>query len=265
MSLKGNLKAFPLSSVLQFLSNDQKTGLLHVKSNEKKVKVVIKNGAIIYAMGTQKEFRLGSILINERVITEEQLKECLNIGKAKNDAIGKVLVEKGYISVKTLKKISNKQVEEILYDLFLWQDGEFKYTDSTHDLNRIVETKLNTMSLILEASRRIDEMSVLKKHIPSENLVFKISESIKKKKELLLNLKEWHVLSIIDGKKTVKQVIKKSGLDEFIGYKILYSLVSSGLIEEGKKISLWQTRKSVDYSKIIKVYYETLRIAEANS
>ena len=121
------------------------------------------------------------------------------------------------------------------------------------------------MSLILEASRRIDEMSVLKKHISSENLVFKISESIKKKKELLLNLKEWHVLSSIDGEKTVKQVIKKSGLNKFIGYKILYSLVSSGLIEEGKKIFLWQTRKSIDYSKIIKVYYETLRIAEANS
>ena len=265
MSLKGNLAAFPLSSVLQFLSNDQKTGLLHVSNNEKKVKIIIKNGTIIYAMGTQKEFRLGSIMVNERIITEEQLKECLDIGKVKNDAIGKVLVEKGYISLKTLKKISNKQVEEILYDLFLWQDGEFEFMDSTPDLNRIVETKLNTMSLILEASRRIDEMSVLKKHISSESLVFQISESIKNKKEIMLNLKEWHILSIIDGEKTVKQVIKASGLDEFIGYKVLYSLVSSGLIEEGKKISLWQKKKSVDYSKIIKVYYDTLRIAETNS
>ncbi len=265
MSLKGNLEAFPLSSVLQFLSNDQKTGLLHIKSNKKRVKVIINNGAIIYAMGTQKEFRLGSILVNDRIITKEQLEECLHIGKVKNDAIGKVLVEKGYISLQTLKKISNKQVEEILYDLFLWPDGEFEYVDSTLDLNRIVETKLNTMSLILEASRRIDEMSVLKKHISRESLVFQISESIKNKKEIMLNLKEWHILSIINGKKTVKQVIKSSGLDEFIGYKILYSLVSSGFVEEGKKTSLWQKRKSVDYSKIIKVYYDTLRIAETNS
>ena len=122
--------------------------------------------------------------------------------------------------------------------MLLWKKGKFEYKDAKLNLQRMVVTQLNPMKLILEASRRVDEMSVLTEHITSDGLLFKISGKVEKKEGVKLNANEWRILSLIDGARTVRQVIDKSGYDEFAVYKILYSILSYGLIEKGEEIQL---------------------------
>ena len=69
-------------------------------------------------------------------------------------------------------------------------------------------------------------------------LVAKISGKVEKKEDVKLNDNERRILSLIDGSRTVRQVIDKSGYDEFAVYKILYSILSYGLIEKGEEIQL---------------------------
>lgn len=234
MSLKGQLQTFFLSSVLQFLCHEEKTGVLHVTNGTDEVKVILKDGVIIYAMGSDKRFRLGALLRKSGVISEDQLIKCLEEGKRTRVSLGKMLVEKGYISYKVLREFTHRQVQEILYSAFLWQDGEFEYKEAARnlDLDGVIVTELNTMSLILEASRRIDEMSVFKKQITSDELVFGISEKPQEKEEIVLNSNEWRILSLLDRQRRVADLIGASGYDEFAVYKILHSLLSFGLIEQ---------------------------------
>jgi len=67
----------------------------------------------------------------------------------------------------------------------------------------MIVTQLNPMKLILEASRRIDELSVLKEFIPSDNLVFQMSGKVQNKEEIKLNANEWRILSLVDGTRTL--------------------------------------------------------------
>ncbi|MCK5324335.1 MAG: DUF4388 domain-containing protein, partial [Desulfobulbaceae bacterium] len=152
--------------------------------------------------------------------------------REKKQALGKILLDKGYISLDELEKYNRKQVEEILYNMLLWKKGKFEYKDAKLNLQRIVVTQLNPMKLILEASRRVDEMSILTEQITSDGLLFKISGKVEKKEDVKLNDNERRILSLIDGSRTVRQVIDKSGYDEFAVYKILYSILSYGLIEK---------------------------------
>ena len=47
MSLKGNIETIFLNSILQLLSDDQKTGVLHVKNHQKEVKIYFQDGDIV--------------------------------------------------------------------------------------------------------------------------------------------------------------------------------------------------------------------------
>jgi hypothetical protein len=236
MNLQGDFEGLTLASILQLLCNDQKTGILAVTRKDEESRVFFDQGTIVYASASLKQARLGFLMRTDGVISAQQLQKCLATAREEKVHLGKVLVEKGYISLDTLKQYNTKQVETILYDLLFWEKGRFEYKDARLNLKNMIVTQLNPMRLILEASRRIDELSVLKKVIPSDKLVFKMSGKVQTKEEIKLNANEWRVLSLIDGSRSVRQVITESGYDEFAVYKIFFSVISSGLIEQKEEI-----------------------------
>lgn len=264
MNLQGDFEGLTLASILQLLCNDQKTGVLTVSCDDEQSKVFFENGTIVYASASLKEARLGFLMRNDGVISAQQLKKCLNDAKEKKMHLGKILVEKGYISLDTLKKYNTKQVEAILYNLLFWKKGRFEYKDARLNLKGMIVTQLNPMKLILEASRRIDELSVLKEFIPSDKLVFKMSGKVQSKEEIKLNANEWRVLSLIDGTRTVRQIINESGYDEFAVYKIFFSVISSGLIEAKEEVQLDDAASGNDYFGILTVYSDILSAVKEN-
>jgi hypothetical protein len=264
MNLQGDFEGLTLASILQLLCNDQKTGVLTVTSGEEESRVFFEQGTIVYASSSLKESRLGFLIRNDGVISVQQLQKCLSLAREEGVHLGKIMVEKGYISLDTLKKYNTKQVEAILYNLLFWKKGKFEYKDTRLDLKGMIVTQLNPMRLILEASRRIDELSVLKQSIPSDRLVFKMSGKVQSKEEIKLNANEWRVLSLIDGTRTVRQIITESGYDEFAVYKIFYSVISSGLIEQEEEIQLSDGEMANGYSAILTVFNDIFQSIKKN-
>ncbi len=264
MNLQGDFEGLTLASILQLLCNDQKTGVLTVTSDNEKSRVFFEQGTIVYANASLKEARLGFLMRNDGVISVQQLQKCLSHAKEEKVHLGKVLVEKGYISLDTLKKYNTKQVEAILYNLLFWKKGRFEYKDARLNLKGMIVTQLNPMKLILEASRRIDELSVLKEFIPSDRIVFKMSGKVQSKDEIKLNANEWRVLSLIDGTRTVRQIITESGYDEFAVYKIFFSVVSSGLIEQEEEVQFNDGEESNGYSAILTVFNDVFQSIKKN-
>jgi hypothetical protein len=264
MNLQGDFEGLTLASILQLLCNDQKTGVLTVSCDDAESKVFFEQGTIIYASASLKEARLGFLMRTDGVISAPQLQKCLAHAKENKMHLGKVMVDKGYISLDTLKKYNTKQVEAILYSLLFWKKGRFEYKDAKLNLKGMIVTQLNPMKLILEASRRIDELSVLKEFIPSDKMIFKMSGKMQSKEEIKLNANEWRVLSLIDGTRTVRQIINESGYDEFAVYKIFFSVISSGLIEQKEEIQLDDPEEESDYSAILTVYTDILNSIKKN-
>ncbi|MBU0910653.1 MAG: DUF4388 domain-containing protein, partial [Proteobacteria bacterium] len=159
MNLQGEFEGSFLTSILQLLCDDQNTGILQVSCGRKECQVMFKEGTIVYAQSSQKRARLGALLRRDGLISAVQLKDAVHALENNNDSIGKILLNKEYITRDVLQEYSQKQVEEILYSILFWKKGRFEYTDSQIKLDGKIITRLNPMKLILEASRRIDEMS----------------------------------------------------------------------------------------------------------
>jgi hypothetical protein len=232
MQLKGNFDPSFLSSILQLLCNEKRTGVLRLRhEDDTEVKIFIYDGYIIYATSSRRKSQLGALLKNMGIISAEQLNQCLSLAQKAKQALGKILVEHKIISPAELKKVIRKQAEDIILSAFLWGKGIFEYNDAKLILKDMVVTNLDIISIILEATRRIDEMSVLTKCIPSDKTIFRLTVKESNPAADKFNIEEWKLLSLINGQRTVSELIAASGLDSFQVYKALNTLLSSGLIE----------------------------------
>jgi hypothetical protein len=260
MALKGNIETFYLSSILQLLCGDKKTGVLSIAEGDRRVDIYLKNGGIVSAAGTQKEVRLGYLLRSKGIISAEELQAALTLAKQRQERLGKILVEKGYISAETLKRFIHQQVREILYDLFLWQRGEFEYVDKDVAIDDEFATDFNHMEIILEGSRRVDEWALLKKHIPHPDVVFKLARSVEQGKDSInLSANEWRLLSLVDGRRTVQQIIADSGQEQFSVYRVMNSLISSGIIERGTAAPAAPVETDSEIPALLYVYHDVLQ------
>ncbi|MDI6797733.1 MAG: DUF4388 domain-containing protein, partial [Desulfatibacillaceae bacterium] len=231
MQLKGSFEAASLASILQMLHNDAKTGELKLSSGDREVVIFLSNGSVIFARGNQQGMRVGSLLRSKGIISAAQLQQCLALARKNSTTLGSVLVSENIISHDMLNKVLAKQAQAAIHNVFLWQSGTFEYNDRTSPPEGILESPIDIMGIILEATRRIDEMSVLTKHIETDRVVFRISERFSERDRLKFNAIEWRFLSLIDGTRTVRQLIDESGYEDFAVYKVLNSLLSFGLID----------------------------------
>ncbi len=232
MSLKGNLESFDLTEIFQLISSGKKTGVLRVSSGNNEVRVYLMEGTIIFATGSDLNNRLGYLLRNNNIITQDQLDESLKLAEEREQALGNVLVEQKYVNMRTLKEIIGKQAENVVYDLFFWDEGEFEYKDIQPDLKKMVIIKMNAIQIVMEATRRIDEMSILKKRIPDENAVFEVGRNVTDFGEIVQTDDERAILKIIDGKRSIKELIKESGFFDYRFYKSLTSLIAAGFVKK---------------------------------
>ncbi len=249
MPLSGNFETFNLNSIFQLLSDDQKTGVLKVKNEDREIRIYLKDGEIIYATGSQKNDRLGHFLKTSGIVSEKKLQAVLKKCKADKKSLGKILIEQGILTSQKLQEMLRRQIEHLIFNLFFWDRGEFEYNDAAINVKGMVVVKINVVGLLLEASRRIDEISILRKHIPNDELIYRLTGQVSNKDEITLSSAELKILGLVDGRRPIRQVIRDSGFDEYAAYKNLYALLSSGLIEPSAAAPEEKTPETAEESK----------------
>ncbi len=138
---------------------------------------------------------------------------------------GQIYLNDGKIVHAQLEEVAG---EEAVYALAIWNQGEFRFEPGvTTELRTI--TKSNT-NLLMEAARRLDEWRVLSKKIPSAELSPEFVVLENREGQINLNTGEWLILSKIDGRRSIKAIAAVSGLSVFDVCKILYGLITTGLI-----------------------------------
>jgi hypothetical protein len=231
--LKGHFEPTFLASILQLLCNEKKSGVLRLMDEHNEVKIYLHDGAVIHAVGSRREMRLGELLRAKGAISAKQLQRAVLLATEKNQALGKTLVMEGYITIDLLKRIVREQAETVIYNVFLWQKGTFEYKDATFNLRGTMLTQLNIMNLILEASRRIDEIGEIRTQIPDEGAVLRLARPTQAAGEASFTTNEWRLLSLIDGIRSLRAVIDESLLDDYTAYLLLKRLLNSGIVELG--------------------------------
>jgi len=158
MAFKGHLETVSLAGILQLLCNENKTGILRISRDGTEYQIFFLEGNILYAIRSFKAARLGQLLIEDGVTSKSVIEACVKKASAGKQSIGKVLVDDGHITFDILERYIYKQILEIFCHAFQWKTGEFSYIDQEYNLRWLVVVRLNTLQLVMEASKYSDEL-----------------------------------------------------------------------------------------------------------
>jgi hypothetical protein len=231
--LRGQLTQLALPDILQHLRLTNATGVLSLVSGGARKALYLKDGRVVFASSNLPNDRLGEILIREGKITVEEYEASIKaITKGKRQ--GKVLVEMGALGPKDLWEGVQTQVREIVFSIFLWEDGQFHFEESSLPDKEKITVDLDVTILILEGVRRVDANGAVVGRYPEGALV---PETVQAPYGGLLEPYETHVLNLIDGERSVLEICQDSEIGDNETLKVLYALISSGIVRvKGKKV-----------------------------
>jgi hypothetical protein len=265
MALQGTLKDFSITEIIQLIGQQLKTGVLKIRRGKDIVEISFVDGMIvhIYSNYRGKKDLIGEIFVKAQLITEEQLDRVLRIQKETLKYLGEILVELQLLTKDDVLKVVSTQIYETIYDLFWWEDGTFNFDLKLVESYKKIPFALSTEQVLLSILRMVDEWSEIEKKVYSPHLVFKKALGTEEKavdpssfqsylKEKLTSEQEL-VYNLVDGTRTVQEIIDRSLLGKFNSSEILYALLEIGVIKVVgvqtpsliKKVSMIKFRKAL--------------------
>ncbi|HEX6068823.1 MAG TPA: DUF4388 domain-containing protein [Longimicrobiaceae bacterium] len=232
MAIKGNLREASLPDVLQLLALGQKTGCLAVSDRANFGHIYFDRGNITYASIVNRRDRLGDLLVKNGLLDPDDLAAAVEIQSTRpGTRIGEILIERGAISRQQLEKYIRLQIEEAVYFLFTWNEGAFSFEPDQAPEAGAMRVSINPESLLLEGARRVDEWSLIEKKIPSLEMVFGRTPRPEGAAEAEFTDEQRTILPLLDGQRSVRDLIEDSGLVEFDVGKALFGLAQAGFVQ----------------------------------
>src|ERR671914_170293 len=229
--LKGTLDDFTLPDIFRLMSLAKKTGALEVQRSAGSGKVYFRDGEVYFAESSLTRTPLGQKLVQSGVITETQLMKALDIHKEKGQRLGDVLVAENLVDQEHLLEAVRSQIEDAAFDLLRWERGEFAW-EAGQGIEPEVPIMVSVENLIMEASRRLDELEVILRKIPSQDAVLGMAAAPPVGAvEINITPEEWRILVQVNGQRSVAEIGQSIGIDTLEAMKSLYGMVSTGLIE----------------------------------
>jgi hypothetical protein len=226
MPLSGDVKTFSLSAIVRMIYEEQKTGLLTVTEVNRDCRIYFRRGKIMSVIGNRdKELRLGVLLRANNLISEEKLEDMLAVAKAMEKPLGVVLVERDYISSEDLAKILNLQFKEVVSPILSWDKARFTYRDGLDGNVQDVGCEVDPVRIIHEAKKREEFKGI----IPNDQVVFRINPGAETSKSVHAP-RELRILLLLDGKRSVAQIIKETGYSRLAVYRSLASLYAQNAV-----------------------------------
>lgn len=236
--LNGNIKDVGFPRILVYLNRNRKTGILTVKTPSFTKKIYLHKGDAVFASSTDDDDRLGETLTKMGKITLEQYDRSVEILRKTGKRQGDILVELGYLTPQDVVWGVKYQIKDIIYSLFQPQDAEYEFLERELSSAALITLKMSMGNLIYEGVKRIETLNRIRKEMPHMHTVLTLSsDPVSLFQDVVFSSSDKKMLFMVDGRKTVKEIIDSSSSNSFQAMKTLYVLWSTGIIEEKQKVS----------------------------
>ncbi len=227
MSIQGDIQTFSLSAIGRLIHEERKTGILKVSSGQFATRIYFKDGGIIFISGDLAEdLSLGSLLKADNLVQEKDIQMALALAAQTKKRLGVVLVENGVVTQENLIKILNLQFKEAISKVLTWKQGSFIYQEGLDGYVEDIHLKMDPIRLVAEAERW-KEYRIL---IPNDQVIFQIKDMDLRPNSLSAE-GIYDIMLLIDGRRTVAQIIQSTGRTRIAVYRALTSLFVQGIVE----------------------------------
>lgn len=233
MALEGTFKDFHIADIVQLIGLQRKTGTLTLEGEEDTLTVTFQDGAVTWAQSARLPWdrRMGQILLAQGRLQPGELQEALAAQQESRKRLCAILEERGLLPKQAWDSILAREVEEVLYRPFRWKAGRYRFVPaSVVDLTEGAIGPLGAESVLMEGIRRVDEWPMIREKVPSPTMVFKAGSGAGMGNPRQVETGAASLLGLVNGRRTVQELVDASGLGEFAAMQALASLVEAGAI-----------------------------------
>ncbi len=239
MRLDGSLEGFSLPDIVALLTASRKSGALHL-SHEARHDVirhdVIRHGVIRLVDGAVSGASSDTArqsLVRRLIGTGHLTDEVVSAGVARvraDHAVGlaRALQDADAVEKSLLLDAARGHAVDALFDMLQWTDGSFRFGAGDYDVDD-VGLRESAEELFAAAGQRMEAWQRLSLRIPSSAAVLRLA--VAPAHDPVLTRDDWAVVSMIDGRRSIGDLVSWSGRCEPAVVAVLAPLVERGLLE----------------------------------
>jgi len=230
MALRGNLRDFTITQLLNLINLANKTGTLVIDGAAEQAFVSFREGKLAYAKIGKDDGSLASVLYKANKINVNQYKAIVDrSGQMTDKELGLLLINAGYVSRDDILLNLQAYFTDMVRRMFTWVEGVFRFEAEMLPPEDRINVRLDLENIIIEGSRQLRELEQLQDEIPSLDMALKFTD--RPLTNVNLSVDEWKVVKFVDPKNTMRQIAKTNKLTEVEVRRIVYGLLQAGLVE----------------------------------
>lgn len=233
MALKGNLRDFSITQLLNLINLAQKTGTLVIEGPGETAQIAFRQGKLAYAQLGGEDGSLAAILHQTRRISASQYKLLKERASTMSDKeLGLLLINAGYLTQDDILSSLQTYFINIIRRLFTWVEGFFRFEPDTLPGDGKITVRVDLENLIIEGSRQLREWEQLQEEIPSLDMALKFTERPGTNlRNISLSVEEWRVVSYVNPRNTIRQIARATKMNDLEIRRVVYGLLQAGLVE----------------------------------
>ncbi|MBX3190428.1 MAG: response regulator [Labilithrix sp.] len=146
--------------------------------------------------------------------------------------LGATLLAYGKITESQLRSALTRQSSELLYEVLRWPKGRFDFRqDPASDAVASARLGLPVASVVMEGFRRVDEWRLLERSLGSfDTVLLRDDIALASFDAGGLPAKEKVVLDVVDGERTIRQIIAASHMSSFDACRVLVQFIEARVL-----------------------------------
>lgn len=228
MAISGNLRTMPFPDLMQWISLSRKTGTLVITGEHFTKKILFRDGLVSAVASNNPREQLGYLLVGWGYITEEDLLGLLDQQHEKRVMLGELIVLLGLMSRDDMARLVLYKTEYSVYDLMVWEEGEFFFVEDAQPRRAFHELALSVDHFILEGARQADERKRMRELIPD---VLHRPRLRQRLNESALNESAQAIVRAIDGERSIEDLALHCRLPEFDVLSFVHQGAAAGAFE----------------------------------
>jgi hypothetical protein len=233
MALKGKLRDFNITQLLNLIHLARKTGTLSLEMSGQKAQLCFREGKLVFAsLGTQ-DGHLAQVLYKAGKLSQEQARTIITRARTTNEKrLGMMLIEAGHITQEDILNSVRKHTQDIAFRVFTWSDGTFRFEPNLLPPEDRITVPISLENIIMEGTRRVKEWEQLQDELPNLDMALRFTDRPDARlRNISLSVEEWRVISYINPRNTIRQIAKANNMSDFQIRRIVYGMLQAGLVE----------------------------------
>lgn len=235
MKLEGSLDAFSLPDIFQLLSFTKKTGGLHLVSaaadgaDSRDGVVFFATGQVTGASADSSRQPLARRLVGSGAVDDEALAAAVAaVSAGEGLGVVRALRDAGAVDADLLRQAATDQTVDAVFDLLRWREGDFAFVLDEANPDD-VGVSLSVESVLADTEARRSSWESVSQVVPSPSTVLAMPVVLTADPSVTRD--EWALLSLVDGRRTVAELVDLTGSGQYAVVSTLAALVQRGLLE----------------------------------